>query len=190
METYRLARLSPLRLSKYFDNCTFARQYSDADKQKMLNQLLSIGRKKPLGYLPRSTLLNICDVDPRKVVTFLRQKGMKAFLLKSSECRVGSGALYAYHPVHLQAFLDKPDNARILKTYQWPENAADFVMQVATVMADPEKQKPLYDLIAYAFDDPRAEYRFPSPSTTSRTRHRHNTAQDIRHACPHSQTVL
>lgn len=171
METYRLARLSLLRLSKYFDNCTLARQFSDAETHKMLDQLLSIGREKPLGYLPRSTLVNICDVDPRKLVTFLKKQGMEAFLLKQSECGVGSGALYAYHPVHLQDFLDKPDNARILETYQWPENAADFVMQVASVVVDPDKQKPLYDLIAYAFDDPRPEYRSTSPSEISRPRH-------------------
>lgn len=124
--------------------------------QKLLNQLRRVGQEKLLGYLPLSTITDICHEDPKALQREAEGKGLKTLLLKYEECHIASGALYIYDPEKLQAFLLLPENKSILERNDWPTQVADFVVQVAQVVAE---DRPLFDLIALAFNDPRPEYQ-------------------------------
>jgi hypothetical protein len=118
-------------------------------RKKYLNDLLDVGPKKPLGYLPLSTIRGHCKVNPEDIAQYLQQKGMEVRLWHESFCRVSSGALYAYDAKALQDLLDK--NAPILTEAKWPTAAEQFVNHVATELAP--SYTPLFDVVADAFAD-------------------------------------
>ena len=62
----------------------------------------------------------------------------------------------------MSAFLNQPQNAATLAAQNWPLDAEAFVRKTANDTARYETQKPLYDLIALAFNDHRyRDYKAP-----------------------------
>jgi hypothetical protein len=138
-----------------------AKDYGIIDKSSThgLDDLLSVGPEKPLGYLPLITIRNECKVDVNKLTKFLELNGKKTALFKEDECRIGSGALFAYDQEKLQSLLTT--NAEILKKYNWTTDANLFVKYIARVNANYKTQSDLFNLIADAFGDSRNILRDP-----------------------------
>jgi len=129
---------------------------------ELMRDLLEVGQTKVLGYLPQSTLRDICGVEPAALQQQLEARGLKTLLLRQDECQVGSGALYAFDEKAMAAFLTRPQNAATLAEYGWPQQPEAFVLKTATEVARVETKRPLYDLIALAYNDPRyRDYKAP-----------------------------
>lgn len=127
------------------------------DDLTYLDDLLLVGKSKLLGYLPLSTIIDLCGKDPLNLQEELNRNGLSTRLFTHEECGVGSGALYAWDNAKLSALLSLPGNEATLLEAEWPTDPAEFVDRVANDFA--EGSGPLYDLIAIAFNDPRDEYR-------------------------------
>jgi hypothetical protein len=126
-----------------------------SDKRDYLDDLKLVGTAKLIGYLPLSTILDICHADPHALRDEAINKGLTAHIYTERACSVGSGALYIFDAEKLRAFLSSPNNASVLSRHQWPTEPHAFVRKVVTETAEP---RDLYDLIALTFNDRRPEY--------------------------------
>lgn len=122
--------------------------YSGQKIENLLDDLRRVGPGKPLGYLPLSTLMEKCHIDPKAMREELENKGLKVMILTGGETGVGSGALFAYDEESLKKFLE--EKAAILKKAGWPTNPESFIRHLR-ISAD--KKTDLFDLIADAFGD-------------------------------------
>lgn len=122
--------------------------YDPHDDPAILNDLLDIGPRKPLGYLPYETLRRHGQ-DPVAFRRMLECSGISTQLF-SSRKRLVMQHLYAYHEPSLQRLLDA--HRRVLVINKWPSTAKEFVRKVAHVTAD---EPHLYRLIGRAFNDQR-----------------------------------
>lgn len=118
-------------------------------KATLLADLQSVGPKKPVGYLPLSTIEIFASPD--EVQKQLEEKGLSTILRRPSVARVGSGALYAFDPSAVQKILDKPKNNAELKKENWPTQAEPFVRYLSS--GNFAKKGPLFDIVADAFSD-------------------------------------
>ena len=116
--------------------------------EDLLNDLRKVGPEKPLGYLPLSTLIEICHIDPKTMQEELEKKGLKVMILKYGETNVIGGALFAFDEEALRRFLE--EGAAILKKAGWPTNPESFVRHLR-MPAGPKTD--LFDLIADVFGD-------------------------------------
>lgn len=123
--------------------------YSEDERQKLLNDLRLVGEEKPLGYLPISTLREICGVEPKKMREELETKGLVVIEFAREEIGVGSGALYAYDRGALGRVLES--GRPILEKNGWPTDPDEFVRHLKVFAEDPD----LYNLVMRAFADPR-----------------------------------
>lgn len=116
--------------------------------EHLLNDLRKIGNDKPLGYLPLSTLIEQCGINPYVMREELIQNGLKVIILDHNECSISSGALFAYSEAALQKLLT--DNKEVLLSADWPTEAELFIKYLHTVAP---RNTALFDLIADAFGD-------------------------------------
>ena len=123
--------------------------YSEEEKQKLLNDLRLVDKEKPLGYLPISTLREICGMEPQKMREELEAKGLVVVEFTQEEIGVGSGALYAYDRDALHRVLESGRST--LEKNRWPTEPNEFVRHLKVFAEDPK----LYDLVMQAFADPR-----------------------------------
>lgn len=142
---------------------TFPREQQPTKQKKspdeLLDDLLLVGRTKLMGYLPQNTIINICGSDVAELKEALEQEGKTTLLLSEEQCRVASGALYAYDAFQLQKFLDQEPQKKILSAENWPSNVHEFVKRCIVETASFDTQVALYDLIALAYNDPRPFYQ-------------------------------
>lgn len=134
-------------------------EYDPAYIRELLEDVRGVDVWKLLGYLPLSTIENICGYEPMvlaREVTAHRPEIKSLLLADGQSCPIGSGALFIYDSVRLHRFLVRPENSEILIGAGWPTNARLFALSVASTTAE---DGPLYDLIAAAFGDKRPEYR-------------------------------
>ena len=131
-----------------------------------MSDIRDVGEKKILGYLPLATISDICGEDPLAIEIESQSRGLRTLYLSEAECSVYTGALYVYDHDGLQAFLNHPNNKKILEEHDFPVCADTFVEKIASKMVCYDRQRPLYDLIALAFHDPREEYQsyIPKPN--------------------------
>lgn len=117
---------------------------------RYMDDLFTVGPRKPLGYLPVSTIL-ACGWDVTTVSLRAAQAGNEAVWYPGSMCNVASGAVFVWHEASLQALLDA--NRDILIAADWPLLVNRFVLQVSNTMAPIDT--PIYELIGVAFNDRR-----------------------------------
>ena len=131
---------------------------------KLYESLEEYEEKKLLGYYHPGYIRWDCLLDFNKFQEDLKSIGLSSMVLT----RLPTGQFYGAEPFEalhvfrqsdLQDFLNKPQNAEILRNEAWPTDAKALVLKTATVIADKETQKELYDLIAFAYHDLRPEYR-------------------------------
>ncbi len=122
---------------------------NDKSECQYLNDLLDVGPKKPLGYLPLSTISDICNVNVDDVANYLVKKGIETRIWKEDFCRIDGGVLYAYDSDSLQKLLNQ--NISVLYDAGWSTHVDGFVIQVVTKLAP--HYSPIFDLIADSFAD-------------------------------------
>ncbi|MEO6509084.1 MAG: hypothetical protein ABIO02_03955 [Patescibacteria group bacterium] len=115
---------------------------------ELLNDLRNVGNDKPLGYLPLTTLIEVCKVDPQAIRTELENRGLKTIVLKQEECSISGGALFAYHQEALEHHLEK--NKKILLSNGWPTEPEKFIRHLNVVAA---QKTELFNVIADAYGD-------------------------------------
>lgn len=120
-----------------------------AEIGEILSDVRSVGPKKPLGYLPLSTIKRDCGVDPQLLIAEANRQGKISRIFSQTECGIGSGALFVADRVALQKLLSQ--NSVELKRCGWPDDVNGFINFVAVETAEPETL--LFNIVADAFAD-------------------------------------
>ena len=114
-----------------------------------MDDLLRVGRDKPLGYLPLSTI-ELSGWTLERTLAWLKTTDLKHAVFAQDACRIGSGALYVWDERAVQRLLDL--NLPIVQANGWGEEAEEFVLDVVKdYAADPD----LYALVGAMFADER-----------------------------------
>lgn len=139
--------------------------YDPHDDPGIMRDLLDVGPRKPLGYLPLTTLRRhgyeprafrrAATVSGLTTRLFVRDsyvmlppyRGRRRFPLAVQR---EHAHLYVWHEPALQAMLDA--HRDVLRDNRWPMKASAFVRKVSRVSADEPR---LYRLIGRAFADKR-----------------------------------
>jgi hypothetical protein len=99
-----------------------------------MNDLLLVGLKKPIGYLPLDTLSDM-NVDLQQLRNNLVAKGLIVLELGEHECDIGSGAFICYDEVALKSLIS--DHSQILIKEMWPTDPYEFILTCFTKWAEP-----------------------------------------------------
>ena len=94
------------------------------------------GEAKPLGYLPKRTITDICKVDIDDLKDELIARELTVLELSDKEANVNSGALFAYDYDALSRALHS--GKQVLERNGWPTEPEAFVRQLKIVAVDPE----------------------------------------------------
>jgi hypothetical protein len=108
------------------------------------NDLLTVGPRKPLGYMPLDEL-----EDPVGLVPELQSRGLVVMVLGPSECSVKGGAMVAYDVQALGQLLKS--RSGVLTKNRWPSDPDVFARYHMSHNAP--FRTDLYDLIADAYAD-------------------------------------
>lgn len=145
------------QLNKYSE-----KEYSEEEIKNLLDNLRRVGPEKPIGYLPISTLVDICKTDPATIEEELRQKGLKTIMLSCEESNIGyAGALFVYDEAALGLLLKTKE--AILKAANWPTDPESFVRHLKVFAGH---KTDLFDLVADAFGDKINPGRKNSPPSS------------------------
>ncbi len=133
-----------------------------------LTDLLDVGSKKPMGYLPMRYIEGEDHVIAGEVTYALKDKlearGLRAAIYGprrmsapgqkfSGASGASSDQLYVWDRAALQKLIDR--NRELLNVAEWPTQADEFAHQVATVLADRNDNPELHCLVGQAFNDSR-----------------------------------
>jgi hypothetical protein len=69
---------------------------TEADRQRLLHDLMQVGLRKPLGYVPLYTLKELLRRDPEDIASEVVASGLAAAQFGPDRCCIKSGALYVY----------------------------------------------------------------------------------------------
>jgi len=124
--------------------------FSKEEIEGLMNDILLIGPRKPMGYLPISTL-QMCGQDTGALIDDARINGLRAEMWGSHECMVGSGALFVWDAETVEQFIEP--NGPLLVGAGWPDDHHMLVRKIATqnVAID----TPLHELIDALFSGQR-----------------------------------
>jgi hypothetical protein len=117
--------------------------------RSILDEHLSLGPTKPLSYLPQATITKNLGLAVQAYVDLVKDRGAYAIVLGEDECAIGSGAVYAFDRVALNALLEA--QGPVLQARQWPLEAEAFVRQVALNWL--EEPNPVLPVVHLAFGD-------------------------------------
>ena len=124
-------------------------EYSEVEKQKIIEDLTLVGKDKPVGYISLMKLVGVCGVNVEEFKLELENKGLVVLELSREESSIGGGALYAYDKNALNEVL--LSGKSILEQNGWPVEPDEFVRHLNVFAEDPN----LYNLIMKAFADTR-----------------------------------
>lgn len=97
------------------------------------DDLAQVGPQKPLGYLPRSTITDLCGETIAGAIAWAKQTGLRWANFDADECDINSGAIYVWHEAALASLLRA--HAGLLAECGWPTDPASFVATVANNFA-------------------------------------------------------
>jgi hypothetical protein len=116
--------------------------FSPEEVEGLMNDLVLVGPRKPLGYLPISTL-QMCGQDMTAVIDNARIKSLRAEMWGSHRCNVGSGAVFVWDANRIEEFIEL--NEDLLADADWPVDHHMFVRRIATEQVPLDT--PLHELI-------------------------------------------
>lgn len=116
------------------------------------SSLLDIGPRKPLGYMPLSTLAK-CNVSVSYMEQKLLSRGLFVERITGGCVDGGAGALFAADLESLDALI--VSRMGVCLSMGWPILARDFVRKVASTWVPEEEYPELHELIGRAFGDKR-----------------------------------
>lgn len=114
----------------------------------LLDDLLMVGIVKPLGYLPLSTITDICGCDADALERLLQHRGLGTIRLTTGSL-IRSGALYAWDEAQLGALLQR--YARALNAVGLSTECKIYVGQIDR---HHYLTNPVYGIIAESFGEP------------------------------------
>lgn len=120
-----------------------------AEYKSYIKDLLIVGPRKPIGYLPLDTI-EAGGYDVNDLIQKLASDGLQ--VLRTGGI-VASGALYAWDRDALQKLLDR--NLRTLEQAGWPVDVDSFVMHIIEQAISFRENPALYRVIGLAFNDER-----------------------------------
>lgn len=120
--------------------------FSTEEAEGLMNDLLLVGSRKPLGYLPISTL-QMCRQDINSLVENARMRNLRAEVWGTDMCAIGSGAVFVWDAERVEQFIEL--NADLLAAVGWPDDHHMLVRGIAreSVALD----TPLHQLIDTLF---------------------------------------
>ncbi|UTC28724.1 hypothetical protein MARCHEWKA_02120 [Brevundimonas phage vB_BpoS-Marchewka] len=117
--------------------------------ESYMNDLLRVGRDKPMGYLPLGTIV-MAGWTLERALAWLQTTDLQHRVFTQAESNVFGGALYVWDERAVQRLLDL--NQTIVQDNGWGWTAELFVMDVVEdFAADPD----LYALVGVMFADER-----------------------------------
>lgn len=119
--------------------------------ESILSDLYDVGIRKSLGYLPLSTLKDICKTSIQDIKDFAIKKGLGCVLYENVS---SSGEIYVYHEKILMDIL-KTNKDILLKAGIPIENVLDYIKYIAHVTIYQEKYPEAYAIIGKTFNDSR-----------------------------------
>src|SRR2546425_46887 len=96
----------------------------EADRRRLLCDLMLVGPRKPIGYLPLHKLKHLLLCDPQDVASEANASGLTAAQFGPDKCCIKSGALYVYHREALAELLQA--RADVLAANGLPTGADHF----------------------------------------------------------------
>ena len=118
----------------------------DFSVEGLLKDLRDVGSQKPMGYLPLSTITELCNTTWEALAAEAHAKGLQAM-----DFHRDPPALSVWDEKALQRLLDSKRD--VLTQAGWPTSAREFAEHV--FIEDVPEQTPLYDLIADSYGDYR-----------------------------------
>ena len=120
----------------------------------IFTDLLYVGTKKPMGYLPLSSILFYGGQGAFKdLVHWAHANNYCTRCYDEQFCNVGSGALFVWDELMLREVLDK--YKEILIDAEIPIEPKAFVKYIVKYTVFSEVNLPAYIVIGYAFGDKR-----------------------------------
>lgn len=116
--------------------------FSPEEVEGLMNDLVFVGPRKPLGCLPISTL-QMCGQDMSAVIDNARIKSLRAEMWGSDKCDVGSGAIFVWDAKRIEEFIEL--NSGLLTAMGWPDDHYMLVRHIAT--KNVPLDTPLHELI-------------------------------------------
>lgn len=121
--------------------------FTEADRRRLLSDLMLVDPRKPIGYLPLYTLKDLLLCDPQDVASEAEASGLRAAQFGPDKCCIKSGALYVYHPGALTELLRARGDVLAENGLVDPDQ---FVALIAAVWF--EHDHPIFPLVVTAFD--------------------------------------
>lgn len=122
--------------------------------EELLSHLYDVGRSKSLGYLPLSTLTEVCDTSIQTIIDYAKAKNLEHRIYTQEECDIGSGAIFVYDERMLLGILQS--NKETLAQAKIPtDNVMDYIHYINKVPVLEEKYPLAYRVIGKTFNDPR-----------------------------------
>lgn len=100
-----------------------------------LNDLLRVGSKKAIGYLPIETIKKN-GFSYLDIMISLNEKGIETRYFSEEKCKIKSGALFAFDIDALAKILK--ENQKILLQANWPIEVDIFINHLIGHTAKPE----------------------------------------------------
>lgn len=122
--------------------------------KNLLSDLYDVGSSKSLGYLPLSTLTEVCNTNIQDIINYSDTKNLGYLIYTQEESGIGSGAIFVYDEIMLLDILQT--NREILIKAKIPiDSVIDYINYIVNVFI-PEENNPLaYKVIGKTFNDPR-----------------------------------
>jgi hypothetical protein len=121
-------------------------------RKRTLDEHVSLSARKPVSYLPRSTIEKVLGLtvdDYRKLV---ERAGNKCVVFSENQTCIQSGAVFAYRNANLASVLDHYSD--LLIACDWPRSPEAFVRRVAFEWC--EEKAPVMPIIQAAFGEKKS----------------------------------
>jgi hypothetical protein len=119
-------------------------------RNRSLSSFDNVGRTKAVGYLPKSTIVNVLGQEVDACVKNLILRGLKAQVFDEHESCIKSGAVFAYEPKMVSKII-KLHKDRILKR-GWLLTPESVIGKLSAEWYDNDDQ--IMPLIRNLFNDP------------------------------------
>lgn len=120
----------------------------------IFRDLLDVGTKKAMGYLPLSTMEQYGDSDSvDEIASWAEENHLSYNIYTQSECSVGSGALFVWDEKMLQEIINKYKDVLIKTNISITPKG--FVQHIIHKTVFSEVFPEVYVIIGYAFNDKR-----------------------------------
>ncbi len=143
----RLARQEVGERVKKLPTLTGSRYRGESAPGRLLHDLMQVGPRKPIGYLPLYTVKELLRRDPEDIASEALALGLTATQFGPDRCCIKTGALYVYHREALAELLRA--KANVLAANGLPTDPNHFVALIASVWFEPDH--PIYPIIVAAF---------------------------------------